>query len=422
MGGVSDDVLLARAYLNRVAEPASIPVWRSVRRDGPVAVAAAIRSGDVGEADLAAATAARAAVADPYADLEAAQRHGIRLVVPESDEWPHFAMAVLEAAGLRRLESYNAGHRKAAEGGEPIPPLALWVRGSTDLAAVGVRSVAIVGARAATVYGENIAKDLATGLTRRGFIVVSGGAYGIDAAAHRGALAAGGETVLISAGGLDKPYPAGNTGLYERVADCGLLVSESPPGAAPQRRRFLTRNRLIAALGTGTVVVEAANRSGAMNTAGHCTKLGRTLMAVPGPITSAASAGCHRLLGAEHDRALLVASADDVAMAIGSAGDVSGAEVSTRAEPVGVGAGVGGSRSALSARLDELDPVARQVFDGFPARGWVGPDRLAITTSLSPLVIIRALPMLELCGLIEGSPDGYRIARQARSASAADGR
>ena len=143
-------------------------------------------------------------------------------------------------------------------------------------------------------------------------VVVSGGAYGIDAAAHRGALALGGTTVLVSAGGLDRPYPPGNGRLFEAVAESGLLVSESPPGSAPQRHRFLTRNRLIAALSGATIVVEAARRSGAINTAAHARGLGRVLLAVPGPITSALSVGCHDLLSHESDPAVLVTSLEDV--------------------------------------------------------------------------------------------------------------
>lgn len=397
---MSEEVLVARAFLNRVAEPASIPVWDMVRRHGPVQAAEAIRAGRVDDR-VSEATAARAAHADPLADLEAAQRHGIRLVVPESDEWPHFAFAALEATALRRLATYRSGQRHHAEGGELVPPLALWVRGTTDLAAVGVRSVSIVGARAATPYGERVARDLAAGLAERGFVVVSGGAYGIDAAAHRGALGASQETVVVSAGGLDRAYPPGNTALFERAAESGLLVSESPPGSAPQRRRFLTRNRVIAALGTGTVVVEAARRSGAMNTAHHCVGLGRPLMAVPGPVTSAMSVGCHALIAAESGAARLVSGVDDVLLMIGSAGDL----------PVNPPPP---SPPDLTSRLDQLDQPARQVFDGFPARAWVHPDRLAVRTGLSPLAVIRALPMLEMSGLIEASDSGYRIARATR--------
>jgi DNA processing protein len=404
MGGVTDEVLLARALISRVAEPSSIRVWRLVRREGPVEAAKALCAGRAGD-DLFNAEAARAARADIYADLEAAQRHDIRLVVPEADEWPHFAFAALEAAGLRRLHRYEHGDTTQNDRGELIPPIALWVRGSVDLAGIGVRSVAIVGARAATEYGTWVARDLAARLATRNFIVVSGGAHGIDAAAHRGALSApGGATVLVSAGGLDRPYPPSNAGLFEQVAESGLLISESPPGCDPKRRRFLTRNRVIAALGSGTLVVEAAARSGAMNTARHCTRLGRPLMAVPGPITSAASVGCHALIRAECDPAQLVSCVDDIVLAIGSASDVADT-ISDQPRRRG---------EDRSDRLDALDPAARQVFDGFPARGPIGPDALAVATGMSPLAVIRTLPILELSGLIEEVPGGFRVAAVAR--------
>ncbi len=399
MGGVSDEILFARAFLNRIAEPASIPLWLAVRRNGPVETAQAIRAGEAAGL-VSEATAARVEHVDPYADLEAAQRRGVRLVVPESDEWPHFAFSALESAGGRRAERFANGERTQSESGELIPPLALWVKGTVDLAVVGVRSVAIVGARAATEYGERLARELAAGSSEHGITVVSGGAYGIDAAAHRGALAVGGETVLVSAGGLDKPYPPGNAGLFEQVAESGLLVSESPPGCDPRRRRFLTRNRLIAALGTGTVVVEAAHRSGALNTARHCCELGRPLMAVPGPVTSPMSVGCHRLLAAEHGRAQLVTGLNDVLPLVGSSRDLVAETDPERLENAG-----------LRERLDILDATARQVFDGFPARGWTDPDRLAMATGLAPLAVVRALPMLEISGLVEASAEGFRIAR-----------
>lgn len=404
MGGVSDDVLLARAVLSRVTEPSSVGVWRIVEREGPVAAVDVLRAGRYGT-DSFAAHAVRVAEADPYADLEAAERHGIRLVVPESDEWPHFAFAAFDAPARHRAALWQEGNHTQSESGELIPPLALWIRGVLDLSTVGVRSVAIVGARSATEYGEWVARDWAAKLAGHGFTVVSGGAYGIDAAAHRGALAMRRETVLVSAGGLDHPYPPGNALLYEQIAETGLLVSESPPGAAPARRRFLTRNRLIAALGTGTLVVEAAARSGALNTAGHCTGLGRPLLAVPGPVTSDASAGCHKLIRAEQDPARLVRSVQDVLLAIGSASDV----VSVLPDAPNQGG------NGLTGSLDALDPAARQVFDAFPARGWTGPDRLAVASGIPTLQIIRTLPALELAGLIEGSSEGYRIRRPARA-------
>ena len=406
---VSEDVLLVRAFLSRVAEPASIQIWAMVLRDGPLAAAEQLRAGRVGNR-RSEAIALRAARADPQQDLEVAQRHGIRLVVPESDEWPHFALGALEAAGRRRLARYDRGETEQSERGEPIPPLALWVRGTAELAPVGTRSVSIVGSRAATEYGNWFATDLASKLAGRGFEVVSGGAHGIDSAAHRGALSVGGQTVLVSAAGLDRPYPPGNDRLFDRVADSGLLISESPPGSPPARRRFLTRNRLIAALGTGTVVVEAAARSGAVNTAGHCTELGRPLMAVPGPVTSSTSVGCHNLLRAEERSAVLVTGAADVLENIGAASDL---PPPTR--------GARGDGADLSSRLDRLAPAERQVFDGFPARGWIGADGLAAVTGLSPLTVIRALPALELSGLVETSSQGHRIAPSARSTPAREG-
>jgi DNA processing protein len=281
VGSMSEEILLARALLNRAAEPASIPLWAAVEEHGPVEVANAVRAGRDWVSELGLGRG-RVESADPRLDLEAAERHGIRLVVPESDEWPHFAFAALYAAGERRLAAWRAGARTPAEGGEPIPPIALWARGELDLATIGTRSVAVVGARANSDYGADIARQWSFALAQRGFAIVSGGAFGIDAVAHRAALDAGGATVLVSAGGLDRPYPAAHHGLYERVAETGLCLSESPPGSAPRRRRFLTRNRLIAALGTGTIVVEAARRSGAINTANHCVTLDRPLMAVPG--------------------------------------------------------------------------------------------------------------------------------------------
>ncbi|MCU1656626.1 MAG: processing protein, partial [Pseudonocardiales bacterium] len=314
MGGLTapgDEVLLARAYLSRVAEPDSIPVWAFVQDVGPVAAADAIRSA-IAPPDVVNATEARRSRIDPHTDLDTADRHGIRLVVPESDEWPHLAFAALERAGWARWRRFDAGDRKISESGEPMPPLALWVKGTAELASLGVRSVGIVGARAATAYGEHVTAELAYGLARAGVVVVSGGAFGIDAAAHRSALAGGGQTVLVSAGGIDRAYPPGNAALFARVPDAGLLISESPPGSAPHRHRFLTRNRIIAALSTGTVVVEAAARSGATNTAGHCFTLGRPVMAVPGPVTSAMSVGCHALLRRDGEPALLVTCVDHV--------------------------------------------------------------------------------------------------------------
>ena len=413
VAAVAPEILLARAYLSRVAEPANVAVWALVHSCGPIVAAAAIRDGSAPRA-VADATEARRTSIDPHADLDAAERCGARLVVPESNDWPHFALSALERTGLALLAADARGEpRRRADAGEPIPPLALWVRGAGELESVGVRAAAFVGSRAATPYGEQIAAELAFGVARRGVAVVSGGAYGIDAAAHRAALSADGQTVLISAGGLDRPYPPGNAGLYERVADAGMLISESPPGCAPQRHRFLSRNRLIAALSTATVVVEAAHRSGAANTAAHCVTLGRPVMAVPGPVTSPMSAGCHALIRREHAPALLVSSVDDVLAVVGPVGDgLTPAGVAPHGEQ-----SVASSATSVRDVLDALDATSRRVFDGLPARRYARPEEIALRCGTTALDVIRSLPALDLAGLLESSDGGYRIAARARTAS-----
>ncbi|RKT73026.1 DNA processing protein [Saccharothrix variisporea] len=277
-----DELRLARAYLSRVAEPPAPALARFVAEVGPVDAARRVRKGDVPES-VANQTSARRDDYRAEEDLAEIDRLGGRLVVPEDDEWPEWpfnALTVAAAHGLR------CG----------LAPLAVWVRGTGDLAALAERSVAVVGSRAATGYGQHVAAEFGFGLAEAGVTVVSGAAYGIDGAAHRGALAAGGPTIAVLACGVDIAYPAGHQRLLERIPHHGLVVSEYPPGCRPARYRFITRNRLIAALGEGTVVVEAGRRSGAKNTAASTAALGRVLMAVPGPVTSSTSSGCHDLL------------------------------------------------------------------------------------------------------------------------------
>ena len=192
--------------------------------------------------------------------LDGWERAGIRLLCPGDPGWPG-QLAVLGDAC----------------------PWALWVRGTADLRFACLRSVSIVGTRAATAYGRHVCAELAAALAERGWAVVSGGAFGIDGWAHRGALSAEGSTIAVLASGVDDPYPRGHHELFQAVTGHGALVSEQPPGRSPTRPGFLVRNRLIAALSRGTVVVEAALRSGALNTARHARDLNRPLMAVPGP-------------------------------------------------------------------------------------------------------------------------------------------
>lgn len=404
----------ARAYLSRVGEPADLALWALVERRGPVEAAAAVRRGEVGLATDSAVQARRERISVDD-DLDSAQRHGIRLLIPEDPEWPHFGLAGLHRAAARAVATGVST--------QAPPPLALWVRGSSDTAALGARAVSIVGARAATDYGMHVAAELAYDLAGAGFAVVSGGAFGIDAGAHRAALAAGGATILVSAGGLDRPYPAAHGALYEQAARSGLLISESPPGSAPFRRRFLSRNRLIAAFGSGTVVVEAGRRSGSLNTAAYARHLGRPLMAVPGPVTSALSVGCHDLLRRDPtydgEPARLVTCAADVLAEIGPLRAVehrdgldavaSGGDAAARLDA--------GEQSPLQAELDRLAPREGAVYDALRPRAWATEDELSVRSGVTVAAMRQSLAELEVRGLAESGPLGYRLARAAARAS-----
>jgi DNA processing protein len=295
----------ARVWLSRAVEPGSPAVHRFLAGVGPVAAVEAIRAGTA-PPETAKLVRASGGTDQVDADLGMAARRGIRVVTPEDDEWPHEASARMAMATERT-------NRDLA------PPQVLWVRGSARLDEVCRQAVGIVGARNATAYGTWVGSDLAQGLARHGWTVVSGGALGTDAACHRGALAAGGTTVVVAAGGLCRLYPASNHALFDRVTDSGLLVSEWPPDAPPQRHRFLVRNRLIAGLSVGTVVVEAAARSGARVTARCAGEYGLPVMAVPGPIGSALSVGTHSLIRGR--QAVLVTSVEQVLEMVGAIGD-----------------------------------------------------------------------------------------------------
>lgn len=279
-----------------------------------------------------------------------------------------------------------------------VPPLSLWVRGARRLDDIVDRSVALVGSRASTAYGEHVAGELSVGLGERGWTTVSGGAYGIDAAAHRGALAAGAPTVVVSACGVDRPYPTAHSALIRRVLADGVVISEWPPGCAPLRHRFLVRNRLIAALTRGTVVVEAAARSGALATANRARDLGKAVMAVPGPVTSAMSVGCHQLLRDVERGAALVTSAAEVFEQIGALGD----DLAAREAPP-------------QMPRDALSDIARRVLDACPVRIGVPPERLAAVAACDVLDVLRVLPALELADLVQWTGTGWRLAPVART-------
>lgn len=311
---------------------------------------------------------------DPRRELSVLTRLGGRLVVPESDEWP------------RRLADLGS---KA--------PMCLWVLGEASVAETLERSVALVGARASTDYGDRVAAELSLGLGDRGFTTVSGGAYGIDAAVHRGSLAGGLATVAFLAGGVDRLYPAGNSEMLRAIAAGeGLVLSEVPPGSVPSRVRFLNRNRLIAAAGAATVVVEAAWRSGSLATAARAVELLRPVGAVPGPVTSMASAGCHRLL--REGRAVCVTDTQEVCELAGVIGD-----------PGGQGHASEQAREDAARRPhDGLDPATTLVFDATPVRRSASVEAIVRAAGVSPGDALAGLGRLELLGLVVREGGGWR--------------
>ncbi|MEL4318073.1 DNA-processing protein DprA [Leifsonia sp. YIM 134122] len=265
-------------------------------------------------------------------------------------------------------------------------PIALWVRG-VDHALRGLsRSIALVGARAASLYGEQIASDAASGLADRGLTIVSGAAYGIDGMAHRSALASDGITVAFLAGGVDRFYPAGHDDLLSRIASVGAVISELPCGSQPTKWRFLQRNRLIAASSQATVVLEAGWRSGSLNTAGHAAALGRPLGAVPGPITSVTSAGCHRLIR-DYD-AVCVTSVDEMLELLPDADPTASGPITSGASATGTGSAGG---SVVEPTSDEL-----RVLDALSSRSSRGVDEIARRSGLAVAVVAGVLGALDL--------------------------
>ncbi len=381
---MNDRTLRAWAYLSRVVEPPCAELAALVECVGPVEAADLVRRGRV-DGDLARRTEARCEIDCAAEDLELLAGRDGRLITPDSDEWPALAFA-----------AFVGGTR--SRGG---PPLVLWALGPARLDEVAQRAAALVGTRASTAYGEHMAGDLATGLVERDVAVVSGGAYGIDGAAHRAALNADGVTVAVLAGGIDIPYPAGHSSLLHRIGRYGLLFTEYPPGIRPARHRFLTRNRLVAAVAGAAVVVEAGLRSGAANTAAWARALGRVVAAVPGPVTSSASAGCHALLrnGAE-----LVTRADDIVELVGRIGELAPDEPHP------------------TTPFDGLSDAERHVYEALPGRGAVTVDEIAVASGLAPEQVLGPLAMLEVAGLAQRHDGRWRIVRVNAGQAAAAAR
>ncbi len=381
-GGLPDAERLDRVFLARVIEPGDELGGRWLREIGARDTVRRLTEGGrplPGASDKRwAGLRARAERADPERDLAQARDAGARFVCPGDVEWP---------GQLDDLEDTR--------------PIGLWVRGRVSLRMWALRSVAVVGARACTEYGAHMAAVLGAGLAERGWVVVSGGAYGVDGAAHRGALGAGGATVAVLACGVDRPYPRGHTQLISRIAEQGLVVGELPPGEHPTPSRFILRNRVIAALTRGTVVVEAAYRSGALVTARAAERLGRFTMGVPGPATSGLSAGVHELLRAD---AVLVTDAAEVVELVGDMGDLA----PDRRGPV--------------LPRDLLEPAARRVLDALPARRTATADTIARGAGTTKDDVVGRLYELRSLGYVERHGEGWKLTRQAMISVSSDRR
>lgn len=373
------DVLLAaltRAVGFQRARGLALSGDRGDRRKATAAIAEELGGPDEGDetavlgkrvADAFGRWSVRASELDGARDLRVMERLGGRLVLPIDDEWP---------PGIDDLGTHA--------------PIALWVRGPVRLRTALERSIAIVGARAADPYGLTVTKMLAWDLAGAGYTIVSGGAYGVDAAAHRTALAADGVTVAFMAGGADALYPRGNHELLTEVVRCGAIVSEAAPGQTAMRHRFLLRNRLIAAASSATLVTAAGRRSGALNTANRAAELLRPVGAIPGSVLSDQSAGCHRLV--HEGAAVLVTDAQDVIALAGSLAEALEGEAEVQTE----------------LRItDTMSPEQIQVFSALPTRRGVDVPTLAARAGLSIGAAMSALGMLELGGHAARTDSGW---------------
>ena len=304
---------------------------------------------------------------------------GLRWVVPGDKTWPH---------GLDDLDHVEPLH------GATGSPLGLWVRGIGNLAELSATSVAVVGARDCTPYGAEAASEIAADAAAAGATVVSGAAFGIDASAHRGALAMGRATVAVLACDAGTDYPRAHAALLSRIAEGGLVVSEQPPGQVPTKARFLSRNRIIAGLAGGTVVVEARRRSGSLNTLHWADRLGRPTMAVPGPVTSQQSGGTHQAV--RDGKAVLVTGGSDVL-----------------AELAGIGAPEPDSVSVPATEYDHLPGPAQRAIDALTWHAATPARDVAAAADLGPHDVAKALALLARRGLAERTSDGWVLVRRA---------
>lgn len=371
------------AYLNRVVEGPSRHLLAHLEagRDADE-LAHGIRTRASWLGELARVTESRYTWDQPGRDLENAASAGFSLVTPGSPEWPDEEIAA----------SFSVAEARAGEAGEALPPEsaaphALWVKGEKNLGQLFARSVGIVGTRASTAYGNQVTVELCKGLATHQYTIVSGGALGIDSTAHTTALDNGVRTVVVAACGPGMVYPKRNEGLFQRIADNGgAVVSEYPPGMSPDRHRFLTRNRLVAALTQGSIVVEAAFRSGALNTLSWTNMFNRMAMAVPGPILGPGSLGTN--LAIRDRRAEMVVSADDA---------------HEKLSPIGAVDTDGQMELDYEASaVQKLSRNELRVYDALPAAGTGGSEaeEVAQTSGFTIALTVHLLMDLSAKGLI----------------------
>ncbi len=415
----------ARAALTRIMEPSDLPGLALIRVLGAEETLQFLNSAGAGGARIEREMSEilRNAGTQRWTGLkEALERWRPRLpdVAPERD------LATLDRLGGRLLVPEDPDWPEALNDLELGAPIALWCRGRVIPVPAQERCIAMVGSRDNTSYGANVTGEIAHSLVQRHFTVISGGAYGIDAHAHRGALNAGTgaawgtpgvpvasvshydtpqfhgmaaddgnqpATIAIMAGGVDRFYPSGNEDLLRAVASQGLVLAEVPPGTNPTRYRFLQRNRLIAALAQVTVVVEARWRSGALNTARHADMLSRVVGAVPGSVYSANSAGCHRLL--REGSAVCVTDAADIAELAGAVGENLAQEPET-----------------APALHDGLGTADLLLLDALPLRTPTTMEKLCVVGGLSAATVLSGLGRLESLGLAERAGGGWKRTRQ----------
>lgn len=311
-------------------------------------------------------------------ELEWLHRLGGQIVVPGDASWP--------------------GTLDVLEHGKPI---ALWQIGNPEALRLSEieGGIAMVGARASSRYGVNVAREIAYDLACSGCWIISGGAYGIDAASHQGALASSGKTICVQAAGLGNLYPAMNASLFDSILETGAVVSEVPCSMRPTKRFFLSRNRLISALSSVVVVVEAGQRSGALSTANHGMEQGREVAAIPGMVTSPASLGCHNLI---REGATLVSSAKDI---LELARPLTQAAIRQVAQTAG-----GKSPTLALSVFDAEDKESMKVMDSLNTRTWKSLEQVARAAGLGLKATQSALGVLELGGMVETRAGRYRLA------------